>query len=33
VLHDPRVVASYLGTSDAALTRSGMQGLLDRSPG
>jgi branched-chain amino acid transport system ATP-binding protein len=33
VLHDPRVVASYLGTSDAALTRSGTQGLLDRSPG
>jgi branched-chain amino acid transport system ATP-binding protein len=33
VLHDPRVVASYLGTSDAALARSGTQGVLDRTSG
>ncbi len=28
VMHDPRVVAAYLGTSDAAATRSGTAGLL-----
>jgi branched-chain amino acid transport system ATP-binding protein len=28
VLHDPRVVASYLGTNDAAVARSGTSGLL-----
>jgi branched-chain amino acid transport system ATP-binding protein len=29
VLHDPRVVSSYLGTSDVAMARSGTQGILD----
>jgi branched-chain amino acid transport system ATP-binding protein len=33
VLHDPRVVASYLGTSDAAMARSGTEGLLQTAPG
>ena len=37
VLHDPRVVASYLGTNDAAVARSGTGGLLrarpERAPG
>jgi ABC-type branched-subunit amino acid transport system ATPase component/MFS family permease len=28
VMHDPRVVASYLGTNDATTTRSGTAGLL-----
>jgi hypothetical protein len=28
VLHDRRVVASYLGTNDAAVARSGTAGLL-----
>jgi hypothetical protein len=32
VLHDPRVVASYLGTSDATATRSGTAGLLAEAP-
>jgi branched-chain amino acid transport system ATP-binding protein len=29
VLHDPRVVSSYLGTGDVAMARSGTQGILD----
>jgi branched-chain amino acid transport system ATP-binding protein len=33
VLHDPRVVASYLGTNDAAVARSGTEGLLQGSAG
>jgi len=33
VLHDPRVVASYLGTNDAAVARSGTEGLLQTSAG
>ena len=33
VLHDPRVVASYLGTNDAAVARSGTEGLLQSSAG
>jgi ABC-type branched-subunit amino acid transport system ATPase component/predicted MFS family arabinose efflux permease len=33
VLHDPRVVASYLGTNDAAVARSGTEGLLQGSTG
>jgi branched-chain amino acid transport system ATP-binding protein len=33
VLHDPRVVASYLGTSDTALARSGTEGLLQTAVG
>ena len=33
VLHDPRVVASYLGTSDTALARSGTEGLLQTAAG
>jgi branched-chain amino acid transport system ATP-binding protein len=32
VLHDPRVVASYLGTSDVTTTRSGTAGLLAEAP-
>jgi branched-chain amino acid transport system ATP-binding protein len=32
VLHDPRVVASYLGTSDAATARSGTAGILAELP-
>jgi ABC-type branched-subunit amino acid transport system ATPase component/MFS family permease len=32
VLHDPRVVASYLGTSDVTATRSGTAGLLAEAP-
>jgi ABC-type branched-subunit amino acid transport system ATPase component/predicted MFS family arabinose efflux permease len=32
VLHDPRVVASYLGTSDVSTTRSGTAGLLAEAP-
>jgi len=28
VLHDPQVVASYLGTSDVTVARSGTEGLL-----
>jgi ABC-type branched-subunit amino acid transport system ATPase component/MFS family permease len=31
VLHDPQVVASYLGTNDAAVARSGTEGLLQSS--
>jgi ABC-type branched-subunit amino acid transport system ATPase component len=33
VLHDPRVIASYLGTNDAAVARSGTGGLLQGSAG
>ncbi|HET8618195.1 MAG TPA: ATP-binding cassette domain-containing protein, partial [Acidimicrobiales bacterium] len=33
VLHDPRVVASYLGTNDTAVARSGTEGLLQAAAG